>query len=414
MTTRLRWLTVILPVVAILALEIVTDTFLDQLLPSPFDVLVVPTGVLIVAVVFAWFSFGRIDRLSLAVQRRKSELERRNASLEALRQVGMAMTALSRVEDILQAVVESARRLLNADHAVITVAGTDGSARVLATSGSGGAGGKRLAVPLLRGDVTVGTLTVVGRTQEVAYGADDAEILLSLASQAAIALENDRLQTDLRELAVRAERERIAREMHDGLAQVLGYVNTKAQAAEELLAIGQVDRARQQLAELSTAARSVYVDVREAILGLTIPIASERGLVGALELYAARFAEASKLVTHVRASPAAQALELAPDVQANVFHIVQEALTNVRKHAAARRAEVALDVQDGELHLRVEDDGSGFDPATRPSDDWPHYGMQVIRERAASIHAEVAWSTKPGGGTLLRVTLPFGHLSVVH
>jgi nitrate/nitrite-specific signal transduction histidine kinase len=409
MTSRLRWLTVVLPVVAIVALEIAADNFLDQLLPSPFDALVVPTGVLVVAVIVARFAFGRIDRLSQAVARRNRELERRNASLEALRQVGVAMTALSRVEDVLQAIVDNARRLLAADHSVITVTGPDGSPRVMAASGSEGAVEARLAVPLLRGDATIGSLVVSGRRGDHDYGPEDAEILLSLAGQAAIAMENDRLQRDLRELAVRGERERIAREMHDGLAQVLGYVNTKAQAVEELLAIGEVDRARQQLAELSTAARSVYVDVREAILGLTIPILSERGLVSALEVLAARFAEASKLATEVRASASARALELPPDVQANVFRIVQEALSNVRKHASAHRTEIDVDVADGQLRVSVADDGEGFDAAGARTGDWPHHGMQGIRERAASIHGEVGWSTRPGAGTMLVVTLPLRH-----
>jgi nitrate/nitrite-specific signal transduction histidine kinase len=405
MTTRLRWLTVVLPVFAILALEIASDSFLDQLLPSPFDVLLVPAGVLVVAIAFARLAFRRIDRLSEAIGSRNKELERRNASLEALRQVGLAMTGLSRLDDVLQAVVDNARRLLDADVSAITVTRPDGSAEVLATSGSDGVSGARLAVPLMRGDRTLGTLAAA-RQREPAYGTEEAEILFSLASQAAIALENDRLQRDLRALAIRGERERIAREMHDGLAQVLGYVNTKAQAVEVLLASGKVEAARQQLAELSSAARSVYVDVREAILGLTIPIASERGLCGALEEYASRFAEASKLATHVSASPSAHALELSPDVQAQMLRIVQEALTNVRKHAAANRTEIALDVQDGELRLAVEDDGKGFDPAAARSDGWPHYGMQAIRERAASIRAEVAWSTRPGAGTVLRVALP--------
>jgi signal transduction histidine kinase len=405
MNTRLRWLTVVLPVLVISALEIASDSFLDQLLPSPFDVLVVPAGVLVLAIVFARLAFRRIDRLSEAIGHRNRELERRNASLEALRQVGLAMTGLSRLDDVLQAVVDNARRLLDADVSVITAVRPDGSQQVLAASGSEGVVTARLAVPLLRGDRTLGTLTAA-RQREPAYGTEEAEILFSLASQAAIALENDRLQRDLRALAIRGERERIAREMHDGLAQVLGYVNTKAQAVEVLLATGKIERARQQLAELSSAARSVYVDVREAILGLTIPIASERGLCGALEEYASRFADASKLATHVVASPSAQALELSPDIQAQVFRIVQEALTNVRKHAAAHRTEIALDVQDGELRLAVKDDGNGFDPSAAPADDWPHYGMQAIRERAASIRAEVAWSTRPGAGTVLRVALP--------
>ena len=184
---------------------------------------------------------------------------------------------------------------------------------------------------------------MVGSRLEHGLATDEVETLSSLANQAAIATENARLQARLRELAVVAERERIAREMHDGLAQVLGYVNTKSQAIEELLAAGRTDEARRALRELAAAARSIYVDVREAILGLRSPVvpgvglvARGRGLRGPLRRGRRRSRSASTPPS------AARRLELAPDVEAQVFRIVQEALTNVRKHAGAHRAEVVF------------------------------------------------------------------------
>jgi signal transduction histidine kinase len=130
------------------------------------------------------------------------------------------------------------------------------------------------------------------------------ETLSALATQAGLALEAARLQNELQVLAIQGERERIAREMHDGLAQVLGYVNTKSQAVEEMLAAGRVDEARRLLAELAAAARSVYVDVREAILSLSDAGAFRSGLAAALEEYAALYAESSKLAVHFHTSPA--------------------------------------------------------------------------------------------------------------
>ncbi len=267
--------------------------------------------------------------------------------------------------------------------------------------------GVRLAAPLQRGGQTTGLLFVGGRRPR-GFDVDDVETLASLANQAAIALENARLQARLRELAVVAERERIAREMHDGLAQVLGYVNTKSQAVETLLADGRVDEARTQLAELSAAARSVYVDVREAILGLRSPIDPEEGLVAAIEGYAARFADASKLATVVDASPAARALDLPPEVEMQVFRIVQEALTNVRKHAAARRATIKLGVERDRLVVELIDDGRGLDRSGHAAGDWPHYGIEAIRERAASIGGTVAWEagSGPEPGTVVRLSVP--------
>lgn len=405
--------------------EVLSDSVLDVHLPFPRDTLLVMAALTAVAVIFSREIFRRVDRLTDTLRQRNVELEARNASARALHRVSVAIAALVRIDEILQAVVDSARELLGADVAVLILEQADGSSRLSATSGppdafrpAGDLPGAdverfvrpellrgRLVAPLQRGDAVIGLLAVGAQAQR-AFGPDELETLASLANQAAIALENDRLQHELRELAIRAERERIAREMHDGLAQVLGYVNTKSQAVEELLADGRVDLARSQLTQLSTAARSVYVDVREAILGLTIPITPERGLAGALEEYAVRFSEASKLATRVEATPAASGTAISPEVQAQVFRVVQEALTNVRKHAAAARAVVSIDVAAGTLQVEVTDDGRGFDPVAPPPADWPHYGLQTMRERVAALGGTLELRTSRGHGTCVRVLVP--------
>jgi signal transduction histidine kinase len=402
---RVRWAVVAFPVVLVAVLEVASDSILDRMLPAPFDVLVVPTVVLALSLVLGRLAFQRIDRLSDTLGERNLVLERRNASLQSLRRFSMKVTTLGRSAQILGAMTTEARALLAADAAFVKLLAADGSEQTVAAEGDASAIGARLVAPLYRARTTIGSLIVV-RSNAHRYNPEDLETLSSLAAQAAVALENVRLQQELRELAIKGERERIAHEMHDGLAQVLGYVNTKAQAVEELLAADQTARARQQLSELSAAARSVYVDVREAILGLSSPIAPERGLVGALEEYAVRFADASKIASRVEATPEARALELPAEVQAQIFRIVQEGLTNVRKHAGAGRARVNVEAAEGELLLAIEDDGVGFDPEACGPDDWPRYGLRAIRERAASVGGSVRLSTRPGAGTVLRVRVP--------
>ena len=420
-----RWLAVLLPLGIVAVVEVLSDTVLDEHLPFPRDTLLVMATLTAIAIVYSREIFRRIDALTDALRERNVELESRNATARALHRVSVAIAALVRIDEVLQAIVESARELLDADVALLVLEQPDGTARLDATSGpptafhvAGDLPGEgierfvtpemlrsRLVAPLQRGDQVVGHLAVGGRGAR-AFGPDELEALASLANQAAIALENDRLQRELREMAILAERERIAREMHDGLAQVLGYVNTKSQAVEELLTAGHVDAARGQLEQLSTAARSVYVDVREAILGLTSPIAPDRGLTGALEEYAVRFSEASKLATLVEATPAARQAILAPEIQAQVFRVVQEALTNVRKHAAAARAVVSVDVADGSLRVEVADDGRGFDPAAPPPADWPHYGLQAMRERVTMLGGTLEVRAAAGAGTRIHVSVP--------
>jgi signal transduction histidine kinase len=425
--SRLRWLTILLPVALVGAIELISDSWLDPYFPFPLDTLLVMLVVLALGAFLTRRAFRDVDRLGDALRVRNAELEARHATARGLQQVSVAITALADLDAILQATVDNARTLLGADVAFLLLGGPGGTTTLRATSGPSegldptgsqpgddvhrfvreGVAGTLVRAPLRRGDMTVGTLAVSGpELRSLRIG--DAETLSSLASQAAIAIENDRLQAELRELAVRDERERIARELHDGLAQVLGYVNTKSQAVEELLAADRVPEARTQLAELAAAARSIYVDVREAILGLSSPVAPAGGLVAALRAYGRRFAEASKLAVRVDATPVAGQLGLDPAIDDEVFRIVREALTNVRKHAAARRVAIRVAVEDGHLVVEVEDDGRGFDPATLSATtaDRTRLGLAGIRERAAAIGGSVEWRTAPDGGTIVHVAVP--------
>ena len=422
----LRWLSVVVPVVTVAIIELVSDGLLDSVLPFPLDTVVVVVLVAVLAWGFSSVAFRRIDSLSAELRARNTDLERRAASARALHRVSVAIAALADLDEILRAIVEGARERLDVDVAMLLAYGPDGEAYVAAGSGpldgidrSGGFPGVdvarfvrpdlatvRLEAPLQRAGETIGVL-MVGARLERGFEVDEVETLSSLANQAAIATENARLQARLRELAVVAERERIAREMHDGLAQVLGYVNTKSQAIEELLIAGRTDEARGLLAELAAAARSIYVDVREAILGLRSPVIPDVGLVAAVEDYAARFATASKIAMRVDAQDAARRLDLAPDVEAQVFRIVQEALTNVRKHSGAGRAEVVFSVLAGRLEVVIADDGQGIASPPSPADR-PRYGIRAMRERADSIGATVDWTSPPGGGCRVRVTVAAG------
>jgi signal transduction histidine kinase len=409
MAERMRWRTILVAVAIIGLVVLLSDTVLDGLLPFPARTILVMVVVIVTAAILATVTF------------------RRNASARALHGVSVAITALADLDRILQAIVDNGRQILAADVALLLLAGPDGALHLAAGSGPADAIRQaadrtgadlpafvppelcvgRMAAPLQRGGNTIGQLAVGSRTVRT-FGVDDVETLSSLANQAAIAIENARLQRELTDFAVRGERVRIARELHDGLAQVLGYVNTKSQAVEELLAKGQIDDARAQLAQLAAAARSLYVDTRETILGLRGPVPAERGLIEALSDHAARFAEASKLAVAFEASDEARSALPSAEVEAQVFRIVQEALTNVRKHAAARRVTLTVDVVDNNLSIDIADDGRGFDGSSTLTSDWPHYGLIAMRERAASIAGTIDWSSRPGEGTRLRVTAAIG------
>ena len=426
--SRLWWTAVILPVAIIGGIELLADWILDPYLPFPLDTLVVTATALVLALLFVSVAGRRIGALSGALDARNRELEQRGATATALHQLGVSVAASRDLTTVLRSVTDATRRMLRGEVAIValqsgevaTLAASSGPSEALASDESAFREPADLlaepyrrsliAAPLHRGDSTIGALAVAGR-HERSYSVDEVETLSSLAALLALAIQNARLEAQLRDMAVQGERERIAREMHDGLAQVLGYVNTKSQAVEELLRQRRIGDARVQLAELATAARSIYVDIREAILGLTSPITPGRGLVGAVEEYADRFSASSKIAVAVHASARATDAELSPEVEAQVFRIVQEALTNVRKHAEAARAEVAVVCDGNTLEVTVTDDGhglSGTSPGVEGTNDaggWPHYGIEAMRERAASIGGELAVERADGRGARVRLTL---------
>ncbi len=296
MFRRSRWLTILVPALAVGAIELLSDSLLDVAFPVQLDTILIVGVVLALSAAFSFVAYRRTDALTARLEAQNEALEARNATARALHRVSVAITALGELDPILAAVVDNARELLVADVAVLLLVGPEGRLALRASSGPADAirpaGGEGTTTPCASSTRRTRSGAWQRRCSAAAtrsgswssasgsartFGVDDVEALSSLANQAAIAIENAHLQERLRELAVIAERERIAREMHDGLAQVLGYVNTKSQAVDEYLATGRVDEARAQLAELSRAARSVYVDVREAILGLRSPIVTGVG-----------------------------------------------------------------------------------------------------------------------------------------
>lgn len=230
-------------------------------------------------------------------------------------------------------------------------------------------------------------------------------------SQLAAALEHMRLmlrheREQARRLAILEERDRIGREMHDGLAQVLGFVNTKAQAAREYLRSEQPAAAARHLDELILAAREAYADAREAIAGLRVEGAAERPLADLLAEQIGRFERQSGVAAELQLAAGWADALLSPDARVQLLRIAQEALTNVRKHAAARRVTVSLALEGDEVVLCVSDDGRGFHLSRLLSPEFSRFGLRTMRERAQAVGGVFRIESLPGHGTRLFVHLP--------
>ncbi|PWB50197.1 MAG: hypothetical protein C3F13_17165 [Anaerolineales bacterium] len=209
-----------------------------------------------------------------------------------------------------------------------------------------------------------------------------------------------------RALATLTERERVARELHDGIGQVLGYVKMQAQSARISLAQDQMADADSDLEKLVVVVQDAHADVREYILGAKLAASSHHGFLIALRHFLQRFQEYYGVRTEF-IEPADWSDDLLePTVEAQLLRIIQEALTNVRKHAKAQCVQVLIHLDDGRAQVIVQDDGVGFDPALLLDGGEQKYGLGFLRERAEEVGGKVEIQSAPKQGTRVVVEVP--------
>ena len=261
-----------------------------------------------------------------------------------------------------------------------------------------------LAAPLQVGGRALGALCVV-RPQRP-YDADEARALTLLANAAAIALENTRLiaagKQQAEEAASLAERERLAADLHDNLAQTLGAINLSLDQLVQDMAAGEDGPAR-RAAEMQTHLQRAYVQVRMALIGLREAPPEETEFMASVQSLVADFETQSGLsVRLLMAENSGGGLTAVTQKQA--LHIIREALTNSRRHAQATQVQIAIAQENGCVRLSIADDGIGFDPDRVNSQN--HLGLTIMRARAARSQGQFTIQSTPGAGTRINVTLP--------
>ena len=217
--------------------------------------------------------------------------------------------------------------------------------------------------------------------------------------------------------AIVGERERLSRELHDGLAQVIAYLLLRIDTVESLVNAGRGGEATAELEQLRTSASDLYVDVRDSISGLRAQVI-ENGLQPALAEYLRQFQERHGI--EVAFSCAALPSDCSPLIQLQLFRIVQEALANIRRHAQAQHVAVSVDTlcDQQQLQLTIDDDGIGFDvgaiadhlaghPAGHQTDHQEEaVGLASMRERAEALGGSFRIASRPGGPTQVVVVTP--------
>jgi signal transduction histidine kinase len=289
--------------------------------------------------------------------------------------------------------------------------------------------GATLAVPLLAGENLLGILTLGEKGSGDLYTQEDLELLTTLAHSATLALENARLHEErvaiLRQqlaqvtAAQEEERQRIARELHDGVGPALASLNIRLRTARKLLERDQHPVA-EEIEELAEQTQANIQDIRRLIYDLRPAALDELGLVPALREYVTRYQEEQGLEVALAlpALPVPSVAEGSPvegpeggerlpaPLETALFRVVQEALANVAKHAQARRVEVAMTCDQRGVTLHIADDGRGFDPkAPRPG---THLGLWSMRERVEQLGGRFEIECAPGAGTRVRAIIPLG------
>jgi signal transduction histidine kinase len=222
--------------------------------------------------------------------------------------------------------------------------------------------------------------------------------------------EQKRAQSQLleqqRALAMLYEREQLARELHDGIGQVLGFVKLQAQAARTWLALDQKTAADSDLEKLIAVAQDAHADVREYILGAKLAVSDQDSFILSLRHYLQRFSEHYGLRTELIAPPEWSDNFLEPTAEVQLLRIIQEALSNARKHAQAQTVQVIIHLDEIQAQVTIQDDGVGFEPAGLANDGGQKYGLEFLRQRAVEVGGSAEIHSAPGQGTRVVVCVP--------
>jgi PAS domain S-box-containing protein len=372
------------------------------------------------------------------------------STLLAFREAGRILGSTLSSEEIVTRLLEIMRGVSHLTAAVLSVQDSDGELRIWRSAGLEGLGSRvrfeqeaeaarraalegeeprtfrlhglrsedgspvGLCVPL-RKDRVVGVLEAYGN--ESLAETDTVEILSSLTSQAASALENAWLYEELgeRERALQdlvgkllgaqeEERRRVAYDLHDGLAQLVVAAHQNLQAfARRHSPV--TEKGRKELEQILGQVRAAVSDARSIIANLRPTTLDDLGLAATLSLEIGYLREDGYEVDYEE-NLGAQRL---PDrVEIALFRIVQEALTNVRKHAQTRRVRIQVGRSEDEAHLEVQDYGRGFDPIRASTGSGPgeRVGLAGMRERVSMLGGELKIDSRPNVGTSIAATVP--------
>jgi two-component system nitrate/nitrite sensor histidine kinase NarX len=425
---RLKVIGVVLPILFFLGIELIRLAFTGG---GGFGFHTVLMLFIVIAVIaFSFVMFHFIERAQAETAAVVADLKRRQGEGHGFYDVLLRISNQEALADILAAVARHARDLLASDDAAVCLddatarsvqldstlpapalqegvcisPDTDGSydlrdPRDVRSPGSA----ESLQVPIRSRDTRRGELWI-GRDAAIPYTERDRQFLSTLSDLASIAVTSAQMRESERQGAILAERERIARELHDSLAQVLGAVHLRLRALgsrEDAEAASAIVR---ELTELADVCEEGYRDARGAILDLHHSSQTDRDLLDGLSAYLDKYSQQCGIAISLDTSLDHDLL-LPPNSEIQIIRVIQEALTNVRKHSGAASAVVRIAQADGMVTFVIEDNGRGFDSAETLLDR-DGFGLHAMRQRMELIGGTLLTDSASGRGTRVVATVP--------
>jgi len=275
-----------------------------------------------------------------------------------------------------------------------------------------------LLCPIKSRGKLIGILALGKKQSKALYSQEDIELIMSLANQAGIMIENARMfdslkkqQLQVQQLLTEAihaqeeERQRISVDLHDGVAQWLAGASYRAQTVSALLSGNDSDDARGELATMESTIDKSLKELRRVLTGLRPPALDELGLSHALRQ---SLEDLKTDGINCKFSEVSTPTRLPPSMEIAIYRVVQEALTNIRKHANATKVNLRLQFQADKLLVEIRDNGKGFDLSQTLDSaiSVGHMGLLGMKQRAETLGGDIKIKTGEGTGTTLTLTLP--------
>jgi signal transduction histidine kinase len=260
-----------------------------------------------------------------------------------------------------------------------------------------------LGVPIGTKGRSIGRLYLSNKLPSGDFTEDDERMVEMFALHAGIAIENARLHEQVQRLAIVEERERIGRDLHDGIIQSIYAVGLSLEDVPELMT-DEPDEARRRVERAIDSLDQSIRDIRNFIFGLRPELLEQAGLIGGLAALADEF-RVNSMVDVDLITGGVEESSLPTELITQLLSIAREALSNIARHSKATRGTIEAVTQDGVVRLTVTDNGVGFDPHQQRGPG--HQGLVNMRARTASIGGELNIESKPGVGTRIILSVPY-------